>query len=406
MKRMFACLLGLVLVLTLVCPAFALSKGEQLNLLVLGDSISAGTGLNDDEVPYGKMVADHFRGIFDTVAKNGNEYQTVIDSIEYNPIKVNAANCYAFSIGSNDYIEYLANEILDVIYDGGSFSLTAFGYNDISDFITDILITHKTSMTENLNGFLTAEAEAKQGWKDGFCNEIKGKVSNIVGRLNEENSEAPILILSYYDPIEPYKPLVSAAASALKIVCAQVETVDAICRAVENRGGYSAYLLAQAEKTGKAMADSLIQTLQEKGVDLADIIPGVDISAIEAKIREDGMKVLLVDLKNTVVALDQLIDFTDDVMVQMNADLDALSRNNPTVYVVDAASIGNCASNISPNDHFHPSEQGHRLIAADAINAINRAYAKTDPATSCKINAVTDVILAVTISYLLSRCFA
>ena len=405
MKRMITWLLALVLVLTLVCPAFGLTKGEQLKLLVLGDSISAGTGLNDDEVPYGKMVADHFNGIFDTVAVSGNEHQDVIDSIEYNQSKVKNANCYAFSIGSNDYIEYLAENILH-LSSGGGFSLTGFGYNDISDFITDILITHKTSMTENLNDFLTATAEAKQGWKDEFCGGIADNVSNIVTELQEANSEAPILILSYYDPIEPYKPLVSAAASALKIICTQVETVDAICQAVENRGGYSAYLLAQAEKTGKAMADSLIQALQEKGVDLADIIPGLDMDAIGEMIRESGMKVLLVDLKNTVVALDQLIDFTDDVMVQMNADLDALSRNNPTVYVVDAASIGNCASNISPNDHFHPSEQGHRLIAADAINTINRAYAKADPATSCKINAVTDVILAVSIGYLLSRCFA
>lgn len=405
MKRIIACLLGLVLVLTLACPAFALSKGEQLNLLVLGDSISAGTGLNDDEVPYGKMVADHFGGIFHTVAESGNEYDDVMESIASNTEIVNAANCYAFSIGSNDYIEYLAENILH-LSSGGGFSLTGFGYNDISDFITDILITHETKMTENLNGFLTAEAEAKQEWKDEFCGKIADNVSNIVTKLQDANAEAPILILSYYDPIEPYKPLVSAAASALKIICTQVETVDAICRAVENRGGYSAYLLAQAEKTGKAMADSLIQALQEKSVDLADIIPGVDMGAIGEMIRNTGMKVLLVDLKNTVVALDQLIDFTDDVMVKMNANLDALSRNNPTVYVVDAASIGNCASNISPNDHFHPSEQGHRLIATDAINAINRAYAKADSATSCKINAVTDVILAVTISYLLSRCFA
>ena len=407
MKRMIACLLGLVLVLTLVCPAFALNKGDELKLVVLGDSISAGTGLNDGEAPYGKVVADHFHGVYYPLAVSGYEYQNVIASIITCMEDVKAANCYAFSIGSNDYIEYLANEVLKVEYEGNSFSLTDFGYNDISDFIMDILITHMTDMSEKLKGFLYATAADKYKWKDEFCSEIKQNVSDIVDRLNEINPTAPVLILSYYDPIEPYKPLVSAAASALKIVCAQVKTVDAICWVIERSGGYPAYLLAQAKKAGETMADSLIQTLK-KDVDLADIIPGLDMSTIEAEILNTGMKELLVNLKDMVVALDQLIDFTDDVMVKMNADLDALAWNNPTVYVVDAASIDSCASNISPNDHFHPSEQGHQIIADKMIQALDTIYAGgtvTPSPTAERIRTAEEISYLIA-SIALIRCWA
>ena len=413
MKRMIACLLGLALVLTLVCPAFALTKGDELKLAVLGDSISYGTGLNARLVSrYSTLVADHF-GVTTwlNAAWDGNECWNVINSITNtkNKSSLEAANCFAISVGSNDYVEYLADYIFEISEPASVPGTEAENdfiigdkYKDLTDFFQDVLIAPESDMRNGILKFLESEEPIRANWEEDFCGKLQINLETIIKDLQTCNETAPILLLNYYNPGDTYMNFASKASTLLNAANRNInEAIELIQRARSANPVQQMALLPMIQtKLVKLTADIylFVPLLKEFDLNLTMLSPllalaGVGFVGVEAFAQDKTILYKLEEIVKLVTALDQLLQFTDDTMVQMNEMLNELAGTYQNVIIIDVSNLGKSAENISPNDHFHPSEQGHQIIANKMIQALETIYAG---------GAVTPSPTAEEISYLIA----
>lgn len=105
MKKITALLMAVLMIFAAAVPAFA--ADEDLNYVVLGDSIGYGAGvLNSDEACFGKIVADTAGFNFKNDAVNGYRTSDLINHLGKDKIKadVAAADIISISIGGNDFL--------------------------------------------------------------------------------------------------------------------------------------------------------------------------------------------------------------------------------------------------------------------------------------------------------------
>lgn len=394
MKKAVACLLTLLLMLTMIYPTFALNQGETLKLAVLGDSISAGTGLNDSEASrYSTLVVEYFHGEKPvSIAYDGNECWNVLGKLQgngystyyQNAIKKFTPNCFALSVGSNDYLEYLADYIAEVSKPGEDYTLD--DYNNLTDFFEDVLLNEKSRMRAGILRFLYADQASRTDWKNDFCNQMKVGLTEIIEELRENYSkDAPILLLNYYNPAEPYMDFADKASTLLNAANRNINgAVELMDRARTAGLSQKMALLSMIRtKLVKLSADIylFVPLLKEFDLDLTLLSPllalvGVGFVGVEAFSPDRVLLEKLGEVNDLVSAVNQLLCFTDEVMDQLNNKvMSQLAKENSGVVVIDAADLGKNAENISTQDHFHPSEQGQQIIADKMIAALETIYA-------------------------------
>ena len=376
MKKGIALLLALALTLTLVCPAFALDKGE-LKLVVLGDSISAGTGLYAGEKAYRELVLEKFGGsLIRNLAQDGDECADVMRNIRNNPTSIQAANCFTLSVGSNDYIEYLADYMLGISTPEEGFFLD---YDDMGEFFTDILVSRQSKMYEGILRFTEQYGQMKTLWKTGFCQSLRVGLDGILAQLHEINPNAPILLLNYYSPGDPFADAAAKAAPLLRNTCENIKSATSLMRELrspesEKRGAQVALLQTKLLKLSLDIY-GLMPILKEFGVDLTRLSPlvalaGMGVAGMEAMTQDTRLSDMLTDLSEIVTAIDRLIRFTGETMVQMNREVNELAQKYPQVRIIDVAELGREAENLSSIDHFHPSAAGQQIIADKMVEAL------------------------------------
>ena len=384
MKKAVACLLTLLLMLTMIYPAFALEKDETLSLAVLGDSIAYGTGLHIGEKAYRTLVTEHFDGAIQTnYAWDGNEYEDVLKSITRNRTQIANANCYTLSVGSNDYLEYVADYIFKISTPDpkDQFSLP---YEDVPDFLEDVLVTHSSGMTDGILNFLHSGQASRTDWKNGFCDTLKTNLTDIIGQLHSCNEEAPILLLNYYSPGDPYMSFADKASALLNAANQHIhEAISLFDRLQTAPLGQQAILLTLMNtKLVKLSADIylFVPLLKQFDLDLTLLSPllalvGVGFVGIEAFSRDRTILEKLAEITELITGVDQLIDFTHDALLQMNGMMNDLARDDKLVIIIDVAEIGKSVETISGIDHFHPSAAGQQIIANKMIAALETIYA-------------------------------
>ena len=382
MKKTVACLLTLLLMLTMVCPAFALNQGETLKLAVLGDSISYGTGLHSGEKAYRTLVTEHFDGAIQTnYAWDGNEYEDVLSSITRHGNTLAEANCYTLSVGSNDYLEYVADYIFKISTPGRQFSLP---YEDLPDFLEDVLVTHSSGMTDGILNFLHSGPASRTDWKNEFCDTLKTNLTDIIDQLHSCNKDAPILLLNYYSPGDPYMNFADKASVLLNAANQHIhEAISLFDRLQTAPLGQQAILLTLMNtKLVKLSADIylFVPLLKQFDLDLTLLSPvlalvGVGFVGVEAFSRDRTILEKLEEITELVTGVDQLIDFTHDALLQMNGMMNDLARDDKLVIIIDVAEIGKSVETISGIDHFHPSAAGQQIIANKMIAALETIYA-------------------------------
>ena len=384
MKKTVALLMALVLMLTAVCPAFALSSGETLKLAVLGDSISYGTGLYAGEKAYRTLVAEYFLGETPlNLTWDGNECGDVLRSITRNPTRLKAANCYAMSVGSNDYLEYLADYILEVSEPGVDFMVGEM-YSDLTDFFVNVLTAPASDMRDGILRFLHADQASRTDWKNDFCDTLKANLTEIISALHGYNQEAPILLLNYYSPGDPYADFANRASTLLNAANRNIqEAIRLMDRARTVPLEQCAILLPMIQmKLVKLAADIhlFVPLLKQFDLNLTMLSPllalaGVGFVRLESFSRDRGILDKLDQITELAMAVNQLIQFTSEVLTQMNGVLKDLTKSDPLLVIIDVAEMGKSAEAISPVDHFHPSASGQQIIADKMIAALETIYA-------------------------------
>ena len=197
-KRILSTLLALCLALSLL-PASALAAGgEQKSYVALGDSITTGYGLTENETGFAKQVADSNGYTLTNLAQDGATSTDLLEVVksEANADTLKNADLITVTIGGNDLMDalyaYLAKEYntkngTDITAEDVKASL-AGTHSEIQQSTMLILAASKIS------DFLqSTEATTALG---AFTTNL----TNIISAIKGNNSSAEIIVVNQYNP--------------------------------------------------------------------------------------------------------------------------------------------------------------------------------------------------------------
>ena len=197
-KRILSTLLALCLALSLL-PASALAAGgEQKSYVALGDSITTGYGLEENETGFARQVADSNGYTLTNLAQNGATSSMLFASLSGSEVSsaIASADLITITIGGNDLMNalyaYLAKEYntkngTDITAEDVKASL-AGTHSEIQQSTMLILAASKIS------DFLqSTEATTALG---AFTTNL----TNIISAIKGNNSSAEIIVVNQYNP--------------------------------------------------------------------------------------------------------------------------------------------------------------------------------------------------------------
>ena len=197
-KRILSTLLALCLALSLL-PASALAAGgEQKSYVALGDSITTGYGLEENETGFARQVADSNGYTLTNLAQNGATSSMLFASLSGSEVSsaIASADLITITIGGNDLMNalyaYLAKEYntkngTDITAEDVKASL-AGTHSEIQQSTMLILAASKIS------DFLqSTEATTALG---AFTTNF----TNIISAIKGNNSSAEIIVVNQYNP--------------------------------------------------------------------------------------------------------------------------------------------------------------------------------------------------------------
>ena len=290
MSAVFASVMAVSSIASFTASAESYGKGD-IDIMVLGDSIAAGTGLAKNEYNYGQLVADYLGGDVYNYAVSGHESDETLallrsfDSSQKTELA--DSEVVVISIGGNDMIAYATESLLDYavqndllaegktaedipakknfktlsqfldmdkVKDYTSNLLNAIKFNDKLDSIyRNITYTDKQS-----NGSAYAQIIAKQ---------IIPNINEMVEEIKAVNPDARVIVQTVYNPLQ----FTAEYEANLK------ETVSA--------SYYSAYVQFKTifNNTTRRFSEQLKEV---EGIEVADVL--ADISSEDSSGQKYG----------------------------------------------------------------------------------------------------------------------
>lgn len=170
-----------------VCMSISVSAEETAspeNITILGDSISTGYGLDENELSYGDYLRNYFNAELDNFAVNGRQTSELISQLEEDSIAVSSvanADIVCVSIGGNDVLHIFEDAVYEL---GGITQSPQNGSFQLSpEFIQQFLMKYSS-------GFGSAAAQAAKN------------LETISEKIAEINPEAEIVFQTIYNPFE------------------------------------------------------------------------------------------------------------------------------------------------------------------------------------------------------------
>ncbi len=180
-------MLAALIFTVLLIPAFASAKSSYKNLLLLGDSITYGYGLEGDRdvsASYGNLLRDYL-GIgdadFTNAAVNGYRSADLAALLPLIEDKVASADIIVISIGGNDLLEILWRAVSEVVGDRWSYAELVTRIDD-PEFIGELSERIKP---ETITGAIV---------------DYSANLALIVNYIRKANGGAEVIFLSQYDP--------------------------------------------------------------------------------------------------------------------------------------------------------------------------------------------------------------
>lgn len=206
--------------------ASAESYGDNIDVMVLGDSIASGTGLGENEYTYGSLIADYLGGNVYNYAVSGHESWETLEVVKSfsDEQKKQLAECEVviISVGANDMISYLVKALLnfavkyDLLKDGktGADIPEYVGFNTLTEFldmdavsefagnlsnamlltqVIDTSYNHITYTDANNNGSAYKQVIAKQ---------IIPNIKAVAAEAKVANPDVRVVVQTVYNPMQ------------------------------------------------------------------------------------------------------------------------------------------------------------------------------------------------------------
>ena len=197
-KRILSTLLALCLALSLL-PASALAAGgEQKSYVALGDSITTGYGLAENETGFARQVADSNGYTLTNLAQNGVTSSMLLTSLSDSEVSsaIASADLITVTIGGNDLMNALYAYLADAYNTQNNTGITA---DDVKASLagTHSEIQQSTMLilaASKISDFLqSTEATTALG---AFTTNL----TNIISAIKGNNSSAEIIVVNQYNP--------------------------------------------------------------------------------------------------------------------------------------------------------------------------------------------------------------
>ena len=198
-KRILSTLLALCLALSLL-PASALAAGgEQKSYVALGDSITTGYGLAENETGFARQVADSNGYTLTNLAKDGATSSMLLTSLSDSEVSsaIASADLITVTIGGND--------LMDALY-----AYLAEEYNKQNSDTPITAADVKASLAGTLSeipqvAMLSFAASKIPDFPDSTAantalSTFATKFSSIISAIKGNNSSAEIIVVNQYNP--------------------------------------------------------------------------------------------------------------------------------------------------------------------------------------------------------------
>ena len=206
--------------------ASAESYGDKTNIMVLGDSIAAGAGLEEYECNYGQLIADYLGGTVENYAAPDSSSADVLAKIKAfdstQKAQLADSDVVIISTGANDMIYYTATSF---ILFAASNNLLAEGkmpddlpeeinFDTLSEFVdieavkaycgnlsNALLLSDKIdSIYKNLT--YTDEQKNGSAYVQVIAKEIIPNIEAMVKEIRAVNPDAEIVVQNVYNPLQ------------------------------------------------------------------------------------------------------------------------------------------------------------------------------------------------------------
>ena len=259
--------------------ADAAEQKDMNNIVLLGDSITYGYGLSDEEHDYGYYLGEYFDAEVENYAQNGLTTDGLIEKLDDPEIQssVKKADLICFSIGGNDLLHIFMSAFAEngIAFGNKSSSDSNGGIEDLgisSDLITKFMMEYSSQL---------APAASKAG----------ENIKKIEEDIEKLNPDAEIVIQTVYNPFETsnekiapiMKPFKSFASMYLGTINAAVKECAPYIADISLKFSEKPYLFTNIDKFDihpnfmghMLIAEEIIETLCMTG-DLTAVTEAVN----------------------------------------------------------------------------------------------------------------------------------
>ena len=198
-KRILSTLLALCLALSLL-PASALAAGgEQKSYVALGDSITTGYGLAENETGFAKQVADSNEYTLTNLAQDGATSSMLLTSLSNSEVSsaIASADLITVTIGGNDLMDALYAYLAEEYNTQNSTDITA---EDVKELLAGeegaaveqiTMLDFAISNISNFQSSLIANSS---------YNTLEYNFVEIIKTIREINQNAQLIVVNQYNP--------------------------------------------------------------------------------------------------------------------------------------------------------------------------------------------------------------
>lgn len=233
MKKYLSLILVASLSLSAVASTAVFAEGTETatpalnNMVVLGDSIASGYGLDENEYSYAELCADYFGCNLDNFATEGLSSAELLKKLQSPSDEQKEAiansDVIVVSIGGNDMIHYGAKQALsfasahgllaegyteaDIPEDPGIWAMNNMidkkAFKDYANSGLQATLALNTELRAFSSNLRLTEGNNAYGENKGIIqNEIMANISETVNAIKEINPEAQVIVQTVYQPFQ------------------------------------------------------------------------------------------------------------------------------------------------------------------------------------------------------------
>lgn len=155
---------------------------EGKNITLLGDSITTGFGLSEEELSYGAYLDLYYDAEVDNFAVNGQTTGELLETLEEYEIRssLEQSDLVCISIGGNDFLSIFEKAYSEI---GDGINISDGNVSVSSEFVSKFVMDYSSA-------FGTAAVNAGEN------------IKKVVAEVEEINPDAQIIIQTVYNPLE------------------------------------------------------------------------------------------------------------------------------------------------------------------------------------------------------------